>query len=102
MLLKGLAKDNLKKKSFGHNLVALLAKARTLNLEDFVTISQQDEKVIAMTNAFYDIPGRRRLQYVEVEWVLAAFKGLPELTDLAGLVTRIVSESKLLTLYRNA
>jgi hypothetical protein len=102
LLLNGVSKGDLKKKALGHNLVALLAKAKTLNLEKFVMVSEKDEKLVAMVNDFYDIPGKRRLQYIDVGWALNAFEGLPQLTELAGLVSRVVTEPSLKAMYQTS
>jgi hypothetical protein len=102
LLLKGVPKKDLKKRTFGHNLVVLLAKAKSLDLQEFVSISAHDENLIAEINQFYDIPGGRRLQYIDVGWAAEGFKGLPQLAELAGLVTRVVTDPKLKAMYLEA
>jgi hypothetical protein len=102
LLLRGTTKEDLKRKPFGHNLESLLAKAKSLNFGQFVTVDSQDEVLVAKVNKFYDVPGGKSLQYIDVGWAAHGFEGLPDLGDLEKFVQKVVTNAGLKKMYLEA
>ena len=73
LLAKGVQKENLKKRSLGHDLCKILTKAKALGLEQEVPLAAGWEVEIQKANSYY---ADKRFEYFHV---IAAFVGYPDL-----------------------
>ena len=95
LVLKGLTRDDLGSAPFGHDLSALLTRARQEGLDSYVAISPEDVDVVAKATKFYNSgnDSRGRYQYFDVS--LIAFEDRPSL-DLLHSTARLVADNDLL------
>ena len=95
--LKGVSRDDLRKKPYGHNMLELFREARARHVEELVLVDPGDESIVQAATSWYDSlqrgprTVRKRLQYFDVMDALTGFRGAPELAALEGLADRLQS-----------
>jgi hypothetical protein len=89
--MKGLTRQQLMRKPFGHNLAALLDAAIANGVAEFVEVTPADIAVVARATDWYDTPKGKRLQYFDLLDAMSAFKGAPDATMLQVLAMRFQS-----------
>ena len=101
---KGYAISDLRSKKYGHDLTKLLGEAKGKSLDDFVTLTANEQKTIAAATAFYDsallgTTGKRkvskRLQYFDPFTSVQGHPGLPDLRTLKRIARRLVQNKAL-------
>jgi len=76
LLVKGVPKNELKKKILGHNLENILCRAETLGIKQVIQISTVERQELKKSNAYYADKG------FEYFFVVPAVTGYPDLPDL--------------------
>lgn len=88
LLAKGITKKQLKTRSLGHNLTALLTKARQLGLEDIVVVKSQWETELSRANDYYS---KKDFEYFNVAF---GYYGLPSLAVLQEFSGQLLNSLK--------
>jgi len=92
LLSKGISKEELKKKkTFGHDLMKALNKARLLGIDDIVEITLEEEKEVEKTNAYY---AKKEFEYFEILNTVNGYPGLPDLEVLNELASKLAEKLK--------
>jgi hypothetical protein len=87
--LKGIGREQLRRKPFGHNLSALFDAACRQGIGDLVTIDGNDGSVLRAATAWYDTGRGKRFQSVDLLDAMTGFRNVPDLAGLEGLATRL-------------
>ena len=87
LLLKGLTKQELKRKSLGHNLVEIVNKADSLGLSEYLIITAEEITEISKANDYYE---SKDFEYVNIIKVVKGYPMLPNLQILDKLAEKIV------------
>lgn len=82
LLAKGVAQDDLKERSLGHNLSKVLLKAKALGLEQTVSLATGWEPEIRKANKYY---ARKGFEYFDVVAGVRQYPGLPALAPAGGV-----------------
>lgn len=88
LLAKGMTKKQLKARKLGHDLIALLAKAREMGLEDIVVIGSDEEVELSKANEYYC---KKDFEYFNVGF---GYYSLPSLSILNELSERLLMSLK--------
>ncbi len=92
LLAKGVSKKQLKARSLGHDLTALLTKAKKLGLEEIVTIKPRWDAELSKANEYYS---KKDFEYFNVGF---AYYGLPSLSVLQEFSDQLLQSLKRLCL----
>ncbi len=87
LLLKGVTKQELKRKSLGHNLVAIVAKAESLGLSEYLIITAEEKTELSKANDYYE---NKDFEYVNILKVVKGYPLLPDIQLLDKLAEKIV------------
>ena len=87
LLARGLPKAELKKRSLGHNLENLLAKARQLGLHEFIEVTSDEENLLVRINPAYS---GKELEYFNVGFGYLSDSALPRLQSLSARLREII------------
>lgn len=87
------------RKKFGHHLVKVLKKAKSLKIDDVVEISLEEEKEVSKANAYYASKG---FEYFEIKNAVKGYPNLPDLEILKKLASKLVKDKKLKQICLNA
>jgi hypothetical protein len=94
LLGKGLSRKDLKdQKHFGHDLVKLVARAREMGIEDFVTFSPAWLESVRKANAYYESK-TKGFEYFDIHFAVRGYPDLPALDVLKELASDLVSRLK--------
>ena len=88
LLARGITKKKLKDRRYGHDLIALLNKAKQLGLEDIVPIRPEWESELSKANDYYF---HKEFEYFNVGFFA---NGLPLLVDLRELSQVLIKSLK--------
>jgi hypothetical protein len=91
MLLKGVSKDEICKKPFGHNLVNILDKCLKLELEELVAINNSEISLIEKLNEWYF---RKGFEYFDVKNIASGAGNLPDVKYAQELALHLVERLK--------
>ncbi len=86
LLLKGFTKNELKRK-LSHDLDAIIVKAESLGLSDFLVLSDEEKYEISKANKYYS---NKDFEYFNVLNVSQGHSQLPNLRDLDNIGARII------------
>jgi hypothetical protein len=86
--LKGVSKQELKRKTLGHDLEALLDKAEGLGFSKLVLLSPDEKVEISKANKYY---AKKDFEYINVSKVVRGYPQLPILRVLDNIGAKIVS-----------
>ena len=87
----------LKSRELGHNLVKVLAKARTLGLDQDVATTPEHGKEVARANKYYQSKG---FEYFELKTLMTRSRDLPDLQVLADFASLLVTRNSSLSAGR--
>lgn len=87
LLLKGVSKQELKNKTLGHDLDAVVAKAEELGLSAFLVLSAEEKGEISKANSYY---ANKDFEYVNISKVMRGYPQLPLLQILDSASAKIV------------
>ena len=91
LLAKGVAKDDLKGRNLGHDLLKNLLKARELGLDQTITFAALWEDEIGKANVYYASKG---FEYFDVISAARGYPQLPALDALNEIVTALLERLK--------
>lgn len=91
LLLKGITRAQLKKRSLGHDLHKILKKCKELGLLNIVSVSEQQETAISMLNEWY---ARKGLEYFEIKNIVAGSGSLPNIDIVKELASELIEGLK--------
>jgi len=91
LLLKGVSRDNLKKRSLWHDLHKILKKCKDLGIRSYVTITNTQESDIDELNKWYS---RKGFEYFEIENLVANRMSLPDISSVKELALTLISGLK--------
>ena len=88
LLVRGVSKDALKKRSLGHDLFKILLKAKALGLEQTTPLATGWEPEIRKATAYYAGKG---FEYFDVKAAVRGYPDLPTLDVLNEIVTTLLT-----------
>jgi hypothetical protein len=88
LLVEGVSKDELKKRSLGHDLSKILLKAKALGLEKTIPLVAGWEIEIRKANAYYADKG---FEYFDVVAAIRGYPDLPRLDVLNEITTALLA-----------
>ena len=91
LLLKGVTRDQLKKKPLWHDLHKILKKCKELGISNLVSISSSQELYIESLNKWYV---RKGFEYFELENLVSSPKSLPNITEIQELANFLIKGLK--------
>jgi len=89
LLIKGVDRKQLKKRSLGHDLEKILKKAKEFGIASIVQISDLEKEHIKRANNWY---ARNGFEYFELENILEGASTLPDLQVLTGLLEKLIEK----------
>jgi len=89
LLDKGVSRDELKKRSLGHDLDKILKKAKELSLLSTVSITDAEQDHIAKANRWY---ARKGFEYFEIKNIVEGRSTLPDIQVLEQLAKRLIEK----------
>ena len=92
LLLKGVSRDEIAQKPYGHNLTNILEKCESLGFQELVDISKTQKSEIEELNKWYS---RKGFEYFEIKNINSGTSTLPELhlvQQLAELLIECLKE----------
>lgn len=89
LLAKGVAKEDLKKRSLYHDLAKILQRARAEGLEQIVPFSASWEEEVRKANGYYS---RKGFEYFHVVAAVRGYPNLPRLDVLNEIVTALLEK----------
>ena len=91
LLLNGVSKNDIRKKSLGHNLSNILNKCEELEIQKIVQISNPQKSMLKDLNEWYS---RKGFEYFEVTNLVAGTGNLPSVKFASELATLLISKLK--------
>lgn len=91
LLLNGVSKNDIRKKSLGHNLSNILDKCEELDIQKFVQISSSQKLMINELNEWYS---RKGFEYFEVTNLVAGTGNLPSAELASELAASLIVNLK--------
>ncbi len=93
LLLKGMNKNDVRKK-YGHDLAEILGRAKREGLDEFVTLTVDEESMLQKATVVYDSrKGKKALQYFDVMMAMTGYKRLPNLESLESISQKLFTEA---------
>ena len=89
LLAKGVSRDELRKRSLGHDLDKILKKAKELSLLSTVSITDAEQDHIAKANSWY---ARKGFEYFEIKNIVEGRSTLPDIQVLEQLARRLIEK----------
>lgn len=87
LLLKGVPEQELKRKSLGHDLNAIVLRCEVLGLLSYLTLSSEEKGEISKANEYY---ATKDFEYVNVFKVVQGYPELPDLQVLDSIGAKII------------
>jgi len=87
LLVKGVPKNELKRRCLGHNLESVLARAEALGLTSIVQLNNVERQQLTKANAYYADKG---FEYFFVMRAITGYRDLPDLAILDQLASKLV------------
>jgi len=91
LLAKGFPEQRLKYRNLGHDLTAIFAKARTLGLDDLVSVKPEYEAEVSKANFYYSSKG---FEYFSVLNAVHAYRDRPDLRCLQEFSDQLLKSLK--------
>ncbi len=91
LLLSGVSKNDIRKRSLGHNLSNILEKCEELGIENIVQISNAQKIMLKELNEWYS---RKGFEYFEVTNLVAGAGSLPDAEIAIELAALLISKLK--------
>ena len=87
LLIKGVTRKDLMKRSLGHDLHKIVKKCKELSIHNIVNISQEQEDIIEALNKWY---ARKGFEYFEIENLTSDHRALPEINVVKQLAKSLI------------
>ncbi len=91
LLLQGISRDALRKKSLGHDLHKILKKCKELGISQYFNITDKHSHNIEKLNKWY---WRKGFEYFEIQNLVDSHKELPDLVDAQTLASELITSLK--------
>ena len=91
LLLNGISKNEIRKKSLGHNLSNILDKCEELGIQNLVKISDTQKLIVKELDEWYS---RKGFEYFEVTNLVAGVGNLPNVELAIELATLLINDLK--------
>ena len=88
LLLRGVTRKQLPKRSLGHDLEKILKKCQVYGLHNFLSLNLEEEMQIRRLNEWYC---RKGFEYFEIENLIQNHKNLPTALQLSGLTFKLIT-----------
>lgn len=91
LLLRGIPKDEIKQRPYGHNLDCILKKCLELGITELVDITDSDKILVTQLNQWYS---RKGFEYFEVKNIIDSPRNLPDLALCKSLAEKLIKKLK--------
>jgi hypothetical protein len=89
LLTEGVSRDQLKKRSLGHDLDKILKKSKKLGLFSIVSMSDEEHVHIAKANSWYV---RKGFEYFEIKNIVENCSTLPDIQVLERIANQLIEK----------